>query len=148
MSRKHDRVADLQFAFERFKESGHGDWLADIIRIGGATNIPWPIGMAEAVADLITRADPWTARDQTGADDTWICFVYWRETEYRTGKRHTLLSKSAIREVEEWFKARGTPKAYETIRTRLRENYDYWRDKLSDEDIERMTKSAGGGGKK
>lgn len=104
--------------------------------------------MAETVANLITRADPWTSRDQTCADDTWICFVYWRETDCRTGKRHTAFAKSAIREVEEWFKARGTPKAYETIRTRLRENYDYWRDNLSDEDIEQITISAGGGGKK
>jgi hypothetical protein len=148
MSRKHDRLYDLQYAFEQYKKSGHGDWLADIIRVGGATNIPWPEGMAEAVADLINSGNPWTARDQTRVDDTWIYYVYWRETEYRNGKHHTSFSKFAIREVEKWFEARGTPKSYETIRSRLRYNYVYWRDSLSSDDIETMRAAAGGGGKK
>lgn len=154
MSRKAERVADLQFAFEQFKKSGHGDWLADIIRSGGATNVPWPSGMAEAVANLISQADPWSSRDQTHADDTWIYFVYWRETEFRTGSKPKELNekpkdlnKAGIRAVKDWFDARGTPKEYETIRTRLRENYEYWRSKLTDEDLTKMIDAAGGGGK-
>ena len=148
MSRKADRIADLQFAFEMFQKSGHADWLAGIIRMGGAINVPWPVGMAEALADLVDRGDPWTSRDQAHADDTWINFVYWRETEFRTGKMSNNLSMAGIRAVEDWFEARGTPKGYETIRTRLRENYDYWRSKLTAEDLTKMHDAAGGGEKK
>ena len=78
MSRDAKQEADLQFCFEMYNKSKHGSWLADIIRIGGATNIPWPVGMAEAVADLIDKADPWSARDQASSDDTWIMYVYAR----------------------------------------------------------------------
>lgn len=148
MSRKHDRLNDLEFAFEQYKKSGHGDWLSSIIRIGGATNIPWPVGMAEAVADLIDKADPWTNRDQTHADDTWIFYVYWRETEARTGKKHRRWNMAGIRAVEEWFNARGAPKPYETIRTRLKDKYKIWRSQLSDTDLARMREAAGGGEKK
>lgn len=148
MSRKHDRLNDLKFAFEQYQKSGHGDWLSSIIRIGGATNIPWPVGMAEAVADLIDQADPWTNRDQTQTDDTWIFYVYWRETEARTGEKHRDLNMEGIRAVVDWFDARGTPKPYETIRTRLREKYTIWRSELSDKDLARMHDAAGGGEKK
>ena len=146
MSRDAKQEADLQFCFEMYNKSKHGSWLADIIRIGGATNIPWPVGMAEAVADLIDKADPWSARDQASSDDTWIMYVYWRESELRTGTQRKTFSKESIRAVEDWFAARGTPKTYETIRTRLRENYNYWREDLSEKEVQAMTEAAGGGG--
>lgn len=146
MSRDAKREVDLQFCFEMYNKSKHGSWLADIIRSGGATDIPWPVGMAEAVADLIDKADPWSTRDQASSDDTWIMYVYWRESELRTGKQRKTFSKESIRAVEDWFAARGTPKTYETIRTRLRENYNYWREDLSEKEVQAMTEAAGGGG--
>jgi hypothetical protein len=147
MSPKSKRVADLQFAFAMYQRSGHGDWLEGIIRQGGAINVPWPSGMAEALADLIRTAQPWTSRDQTRADDTWICYLYWRETEYRNGKLSAPLNKRALRLIVDWFDARGTPKPLETIRTRIRENYAHWRSTQSEAEIVRMRDAAGGGEK-
>jgi hypothetical protein len=145
MSQKVKQLADLQFCFAMYSKSKHGSWLSDTIRAGGATDTPWPAGMAEAVADLIDKADPWTSRDQASSDDTWIMYIYWRESELKTGKQLTTFSKEGIRAVENWFAARGTPKAYETIRTRLRENYNYWHENLSEKEIQAMTEAARGG---
>ena len=50
-------------------------------------------------------------------------------------------------ENEEWFEALGTPKKYQTIRTRLRENYRYWRNNLTPNELDKMIESAGGGEK-
>lgn len=119
--------------------------LTDYIRIGGLINKPWPVGLAEDLADILDNAYPWTSRKQTQVDDTWIFYLYWRETEFKTGKVHHELSMSAIRSIEDWFAARGTPKKYETIRTRLREHYELWRKGLTEEKLRRMENSAGGG---
>ena len=119
--------------------------LTDYIRIGGLINKPWPVGLAEDLADILDNAYPWTSRKQTQVDDTWIFYLYWRETEFKTGKVHHELSMSAIRSIEDWFAARGTPKKYETIRMGLREHYELWRKGLTEEKLRRMENSAGGG---
>ena len=119
--------------------------LTDYIRIGGLINKPWPVGLAEDLADILDNAYPWTSRKQTQVDDTWIFYLYWRETEFKTGKVHHELSMSAIRSIEDWFAARGTQKKYETIRTRLREHYELWRKGLTEEQLRHMENSAGGG---
>ena len=147
MSPRSDQIAELQFAFSMYEKTSHGDWLAGIIRSGGATNIPWPVGLAEALADLIEKAVPWTSRDQTQSDDTWIFYLYWRETEYRTGEKGNKFNKRAIREIENWFEARGTPKEIETIQTRLRSHYVHWRSSISEQKISEMMDAAGDGEK-
>ncbi|WP_340302114.1 hypothetical protein [Roseobacter sp. HKCCD7870] len=69
---RDERTRKLQFIYKMYKDPEEGGILADFIRIGGATNIPWPAGMAEDVADLIDKGDPWTKRKQTAVDDGWI----------------------------------------------------------------------------
>ncbi len=122
--------------YSSYKSSREPGVLADYIRTGGLTNVPWPYGLAEDLAALLDQAYPWTTRKQTAADDTWIFFIYWRETEFRDGRAHKTFRKKALREVLEWFEARGTPKNYETIRTRLREGYQHWRESISVQEIE------------
>jgi hypothetical protein len=138
---------DIFFVYESYKKHRNASALADFIRIGGLINKPWPVGLAEDLADLIDEAYPWTARKQTRVDDTWIFYIYWKETEFKTGRLDQQLNKSAIRYVEEWFNSRGTPKNYETIRTRLRDHYSHWRNSLKPEEIEKMTDAARGGEK-
>lgn len=136
---------ELFHIYERFKKTKEVSVLTDYIRIGGLINKPWPVGLAENLADILDHAYPWTSRKQTQVDDTWIFYLYWRETEFKTGKVHHELSKSAIRSIENWFAARGTQKNYETIRTRLREHYEFWWEGLTAEQLRNMENSAGGG---
>ena len=136
---------ELFRVYESFKRTKEVSVLTDYIRIGGLINKPWPVGLAEDLADILDHAYPWTSRKQTQVDDAWIFYLYWRETEFKTGKVHHELSMSAIRSIEDWFAARGTPKKYETIRTRLREHYELWWKGLTEEKLRRMENSAGGG---
>ena len=136
---------ELFRVYESFKRTKEVSVLTDYIRLGGLINKPWPVGLAEDLADILDHAYPWTSRKQTQVDDTWIFYLYWRETEFKTGKVHHELSKSAIRSIEDWFAARGTPKKYETIRTRLREHYELWRKGLTKEKLRNMENAAGGG---
>ena len=136
---------ELFRVYENFKRTKEVSVLTDYIRIGGLINKPWPVGLAEDLADILDHAYPWTYRKQTQVDDTWIFYLYWRETEFKTGKVHHELSMSAIRSIEDWFAARGTQKKYETIRTRLREHYELWRKGLTEEQLRHMENFAGGG---
>ena len=136
---------ELFRVYESFKRTKEVSVLTDYIRIGGLINKPWPVGLAEDLANILDHTYPWTSRKQTQVDDAWIFYLYWRETEFKTGKVHHELSMSAIRSIEDWFAARGTPKKYETIRTRLREHYELWRKGLTEEKLRRMENSAGGG---
>ena len=54
------------------------------------------------------------------------------------------MNKAAIRKIENWFQNRGTPKPYETIRTRIREGYEFWRDSITQEELDRYQSIRGG----
>lgn len=140
----HNELFDV---YERYKLTREVSILTDYIRGGGLVNKPWPDGLSEDLADILDNAYPWTSRKQTQVDDTWIFYVYWRETEFKSGEPDNQLNMAAIRYVEDWFNARGTPKNYETIRTRLREHYQYWRNQLTPDQIAKMESAARGGEK-
>lgn len=140
----HDELFSV---YERYKLTKEVSILTDFIRVGGLINTPWPVGLSEDLAEILDNAYLWTSRKQTQVDDTWIFYIYWRETEFKSVKSDEQFNMSAIRYIEEWFKARGTPKNYETIRTRLREHYKFWRDKLTPDQIEKMKDGARGGEK-
>jgi len=135
---------ELFVVYENFKRTNEVSVLTDYIRIGGLVNKPWPLGLAEDLADILDRAHPWTTRKQTQVDDTWIFYLYWRETEGETGVKPKNVNKAAIRKIEDWFMNRGTPKPYETIRTRIREEYKYWRDSITQEQLDRYQSIRGG----
>ena len=138
---------DIFMVYNNYKKTKNVSALTDLIRSGGLINKPWPAGLAEDLADILDQAYPWTSRKQVQVDDTWIFYIYWRETEFKTGPIDQQLNMSAIRYLEEWFNGRGTPKNYETIRTRLRDGYTNWRDSLKPEQIEMMQIAARGGEK-
>lgn len=138
---------ELFWVYESFKRTKEVSILTDFIRAGGLINTPWPVGLSEDLADMLDNAYPRKARKQTQIDDTWIFYVYWRETEFKSGKPDDQFNMAVIRYIEEWFEALGTPKKYQTIRTRLRENYRYWRNNLTPIELDKMIESAGGGEK-
>ena len=82
-----------------------------------------------------------SSKKTLAVDDSWMFYIYWRETEFKTGKKRKNLQKNAIRAVQNWFETRGTPKKYELVRSRLRQEYFIWRDNLSDFELQRYKSS-------
>ena len=135
---------DIDAVYWSYKLQNEPGVLADFIRSGGLENRQWPKGLSEEIANLLDRAYPWTSRKQVAVDDTWIFYLYWCETEGETGVNPKNVNKAAIRKIENWFQNRGTPKPYETIRTRIREGYEFWRDSITQEELDRYQSIRGG----
>ena len=142
---RDDRLKTLQRVYEKYKSTGEAGYLADLIRMGVAANIPWPAGMAEDVADLIDTADPLTKRKQTALDDDWMFYYFWMQTEFKTGEISYRYEKRAIDFIQGAFAARGNHKTFDAIRDRLRLHYQSWREGLTDQKLSEMISVASGG---
>ena len=138
MDNKQDVSPELNDLYKKYKKSGEAKILSDLIRSGGLDNVPWPKGLAKELADLLDSAYPESNRKTLAIDDSWMFFIYWRETEFKTGKKRKYLQKKGIKRVQEWFALRGTPKNYELIRSRLRQEYGIWRENLGSFELERF----------
>ena len=142
---RDDRLKTLHWGYEKYKSTGEAGYFADLIRIGGATNIPWPVGMAEDVAALLDKADPWTKRKQTAFDDDWMFYYFWMQTEFKTGEISYRYEKRAIDFIQGAFAARGNHKTFDAIRDRLRLHYKSWREGLTDQQLSVMISAASSG---
>jgi len=109
--------------------------LSDFIRRNGLSEVKWPKGLSDELADLLDAAYPWSGEKRIAIDDSWIFYIYWSETEYKTGKIGKNLKKKGIREVEKWFSQMGNPKRYEFIQSRLRQYYATWRESLTEAEL-------------
>ena len=141
MSDDDKSTVQLLELFKKYKKTGEAKILSDFIRSGGLNEVKLPKKLSDEIADLLDAAYPLSSKKTLAVDDSWMFYVYWRETELKTGKKRKNLQKNAIREVQNWFEARGTPKKYELVRSRLRQEYFIWRGNLSDFELERFKSS-------
>lgn len=142
MDNKQDVLPELNDLYKKYKKSGEAKILSELIRRRGLVNVPWPKGLAKELADLLDAAYSESAKKTLAIDDSWMFFIYWREAEFKTGKKIKYLQKKYIKIVQEWFVSRGTPKNYELIRSRLRQEYTIWRENLSSFELERFRSNA------
>ena len=138
---QQEKQAKLMEIFKKYKKSRNAKILSDCIRSGGLNNVKLPNKLALEIADLLDAAYPLSNKKTLAVDDSWMFYIYWRETEFKTGKRRKNLQKNAIKEVQNWFANRGTPKKYELVRSRLRQEYFIWRDNLSEFELARYKSS-------
>lgn len=135
---RDERLKTLQWVYEQYKATGEAGYLADLIRIGGAVNLPWPVGMAEDVAALLDKADPWTPSKEIKVENSLMFYIYWRETEFKTGEPSKQLNMAAVRQAEELLLSLNKNKPYDTVQKRFRRNYERWREKLTDDQLQQM----------
>ena len=67
--------------------------LSELIRRRGLVNVPWPKGLAKELADLLDAAYSESAKKTLAIDDSWMFFIYWRESEFKTGKKDKIFAK-------------------------------------------------------
>jgi len=141
MKNEKEKQEKLAEVFKKYKKTGDAKFLSNCIRSGGLNNVKLPNKLAVEIADLLDAAYPLSSKKTLAVDDSWMFYIYWRETEFKTGRKRKNLQKNAIRAVQDWFETRGTPKKYELIRSRLRQEYFIWRDNLSVFELERYRSS-------
>ena len=129
---KHVKLYEV---YSRYKKVKEVSVLSDFIRRDGLSEVKWPKGLRDELADLLDAAYPWSGEKRLAIDDSWIFYIYWSETEYKTGKIGKNLKKKGIREVEKWFSQMGNPKKYEFIQSRLRQYYATWRESLTEAEL-------------
>lgn len=142
MEIKKDDLFDINDSYKKYKKTGEAKILSELIRRRGLINVSWPKGLEKQLADLLDAAYPESNKKTLAIDDSWMFFIYWREAEFKTGKKIKYLQKKYIKIVQEWFVSRGTPKNYELIRSRLRQEYTIWRENLSSFELERFRSNA------
>ena len=113
MNEKKSKHVKLYEVYSRYKKVKEVSVLSDFIRRDGLSEVKWPKGLRDELADLLDAAYPWSGEKRLAIDDSWIFYIYWSETEYKTGKIGKNLKKKGIREVEKWFSQMGNPKRYE-----------------------------------
>ncbi len=148
MEIKKDDLFDINDSYKKYKKTGEAKILSELIRRRGLINVSWPKGLEKQLADLLDAAYPESNKKTLAIDDSWMFFIYWREAEFKTGKKRKYLQKKDIKIVQEWFASRGTPKNYELIRSRLRQEYAIWRENLSSFELERFRSIASADGSK
>ena len=135
MNEKKSKHVKLYEVYSRYKKVKEVSVLSDFIRRDGLSEVKWPNGLRDELADLLDAAYPWSGEKRLAIDDSWIFYIYWSETEYKTGKIGKNLKKKGIREVEKWFSQMGNPKKYEFIQSRLRQYYATWRESLTEAEL-------------
>ena len=135
MNEKKSKHVKLYEVYSRYKKVKEVSVLSDFIRRDGLSEVKWPKGLRDELADLLDAAYPWSGEKRIAIDDSWIFYIYWSETEYKTGKIGKNLKKKGIREVEKWFSQMGNPKRYEFIQSRLRQYYATWRESLTEAEL-------------
>ena len=141
MDNEKEKQEKLIEVYKKYKKTGNAKFLSDCIRTGGLNSVKLPNKLAVEIADLLDAAYPLSSKKTLAVDDSWMFYIYWRETEFKTGKKRKNLQKNAIKAVQNWFETRGTPKKYELVRSRLRQEYFIWRDNLSDFELQRYKSS-------
>ena len=135
MNEKKSKHVKLYEVYSRYKKVKEVSVLSDFIRRDGLSEVKWPKGLRDELADLLDAAYPWSGEKRIAIDDSWIFYIYWSETEYKNGKIGKNLKKKGIREVEKWFSQMGNPKKYEFIQSRLRQYYATWRESLTEAEL-------------
>lgn len=133
--KENSKHVKLYEVYRRYKKVKEVSVLSDFIRRDGLSEVKWPKGLRDELADLLDAAYPWSGEKRIAIDDSWIFYIYWSETEYKTGKIGKNLKKKGIREVEKWFSQMGNPKKYEFIQSRLRQYYATWRESLTEAEL-------------
>ena len=103
MTEKKSKNIKLYNVYRRYKKVREVSVLSDFIRRNGLSEVKWPKGLSDELADLLDAAYPWSGEKRIAIDDSWIFYIYWSETEYNTGKLGKNLKKKGIREVEKWL---------------------------------------------
>ena len=80
---KHVKLYEV---YRRYKKVKEVSVLSDFIRRDGLSEVKWPKGLRDELADLLDAAYPWSGEKRLAIDDSWIFYIYWSETEYKTGK--------------------------------------------------------------
>jgi len=135
MNEKKSKHVKLYEVYSRYKKVKEVSVLSDFIRRDGLSEVKWPKGLRDELADLLDAAYPWSGEKRLAIDDSWIFYIYWSETEYKTGKIGKNLKKKVTREGEKWSRQMGKEKKYEFIQSRLRQYYATWRESLTEAEL-------------
>ena len=94
MEIKKDDLFDINDSYKKYKKTGEAKILSELIRRRGLINVSWPKGLEKQLADLLDAAYPESNKKTLAIDDSWMFFIYWREAEFKTGKKIKYLQKN------------------------------------------------------
>ena len=77
MTEKKSKNIKLYNVYRRYKKVREVSVLSDFIRRNGLSEVKWPKGLSDELADLLDAAYPWSGEKRIAIDDSWIFYIYW-----------------------------------------------------------------------